>query len=76
MEQACKNGYAYNEMIAKFDMSDTLLSIAFCRSHQEAESLSVCTYAGCIQLASYMHQLVGSRHSRCLGENPKFFWRT
>ena len=37
-----KNGYAYNEMIAKFDMSDTLLSIAFCRYHQEAEFSSVC----------------------------------
>ena len=36
------NGYAYNEMIAKFDMSDTLLNIAFCRYHQEAQSLSVC----------------------------------
>ena len=37
-----KNGYAYNEMITKFDMSDTLLGIAFCRYHQETESLSVC----------------------------------
>ena len=34
-----KNGYAYNEMIAKFDMSDTLLSIAFCRYHQESRIL-------------------------------------
>ena len=33
---------ACNEMIAKLGMSDTLWSIAFCRYHQEAETLSVC----------------------------------
>ena len=38
-----KNGNANNEMIAELDMSDTLLSIALCRYHQEAEPFSVWT---------------------------------
>ena len=55
-EASIKHGYACNEMIAKFGMSERYtFDVAFCRYHRKAQSLSVCV---CGRYTA--------RHSRCV----------